>query len=123
MYQASWRSTLIRFFVYAPLIAIASVTCFYLYKYYHAVSVVFISEVAVPDLTAKDIDAWRFDLQGQPQYRLLSATALHYNKDNLTDFTQVTGYFFVPKESPWQVKADTAQAVHGYGTIYLIRRL
>ena len=72
-----------------------------------------------PDLIAKNVDAWQFDLLGQPKYRLLSATAQHYNKDNRTNFTVVTGYLYMPDEPYWLVKADTAVATDNYATVFL----
>lgn len=112
------RASLVRFLIYGPGIVIAMVSLFYLYKYYHASTIV-ITESTAPDLTAKNLDAWRFDRDGQPQYRVISATAQHYNKDNRTDFTNITGYLFMVQEPPWIVEADTAVATDNYATVYL----
>jgi lipopolysaccharide export system protein LptC len=78
-----------------------------------------ISQSTAPNLIAKNVDAWQFDLQGQPKYRLLSATAQHYNTKNRTNFTVVTGYLYLPNEPYWQVKADTAVATDNYATVFL----
>ena len=117
-HPSAFRIILLRFFIYGPLIAIAIFSLFYLYKYYHA-SIITISESTAPDLIAKNVDAWQFDVKGKPQYRLISATAQHYNKDNRTNFTLVTGYLYMPTEPYWQVKADTALATNGYETVFL----
>jgi LPS export ABC transporter protein LptC len=115
---SAFRTILLHFFIYGPLIITASFGLFYLYKYYHA-SVITISESTAPNLIAKNIDAWQFDVKGQPQYRLISATAQHYDKENRTIFTVVTGYLYMSKEPYWKVKADTAIATNGYETVVL----
>jgi LPS export ABC transporter protein LptC len=116
--SSSLQSFLIRALIYGPLIAIAMVSLFYLYKYYHVTTLTMNASTA-PNLMASDLDAWHFDVQGKPQYHLLSATATHYDKDNRTDFTKVTGYLYMPTEPFWLVKADTASATNGDEMVYL----
>ncbi|MSP52885.1 MAG: LPS export ABC transporter periplasmic protein LptC [Gammaproteobacteria bacterium] len=117
-YQSTFRTTLLRFFIYGPLLSIAIFGLFHLYKYYHT-SIITINGSTEPDLIAKNVDAWQFDVKGQPQYRLISATAQYYNTDNRTNLTVVTGYLYMPTEPYWEVKADTALATNGYETVFL----
>ena len=109
---------IVRLLIFGPLIIIAAAILFYLYNYYHRITVTTDTGV-VPDLIATQIDAIRFDAQGQPTYHLLSNTAQHYDQQQRTDFTYITGYYFVPTQAPWEVTADAAKAQPGFDTIYL----
>ena len=112
------RTSPLRFLTYGALIVVLFTSLFYLYQYYHSATLEVIKSEA-PDLVASQLDAWHFDLQGQPQYRLISVTAQHYDKGNRTDFTQVTGYLYMINEPFWEIKADTAVASNSYETVFL----